>query len=202
MRPAAQTPQRSRVPGIRAATSVVKAPDGVLGLLARVAIADDLASARAAYRDLGDDVTIVTRDGDVLTRFVLRGGTGAKRSRLELVAERDAAAAKLATVTTGIERARFAVAEAQGTLEQAKTRAAAALAALREYDAQLAAQSEQLARRRVQLESAQAEWQRLSEAVEVAGSAVRDAEAAVEQATAAHDAFAGRAPAHPGRLRS
>jgi chromosome segregation protein len=176
-------------PGVRAAADVVTAPGGVLGLLAGVVVADDLAAARAAWAKAPEGTTFVTRQGDVLTAYVLRGGSGAKRSRLELVAERDAAAAKLATVTTQIERTRFALAEKRGALETAKTDAATALTALREYDAQLAAQSEQLGRYRIQLEAAQAEWERLSQAVEVSTEAVREAEAEVDRAKAAHDEY-------------
>ncbi|MDO7882520.1 chromosome segregation protein SMC [Antiquaquibacter soli] len=176
-------------PGIRSAADVVTAPGGVLGLLASVLVADDLAAARAAWSSAPETATFVTKQGDVLTRYVLRGGSGAKRSRLELVAERDAAAAKLATVTTQIERTRFALAEKRGALETAKTDAATALEALREYDAQLAAQSEQLGRYRIQLEAAQAEWERLSQSLETTTEAVRDAEAEVERAKAAHDEY-------------
>lgn len=174
-------------PGVVSAASVVTAPDGVLGLLTGVLIADDLEAARAAFAGAPDAATFVTRAGDVLTRYVLRGGSGAKRSRLELVAERDTAAASLATVTTQIERTRFALAEKRGALETAKTDAAAALEALREYDAHIAAQSEQLGRVRIQLEAAQAEWERLSAAVEVSTESVRGAEAEVERAKADHD---------------
>ncbi|MFZ2964204.1 MAG: AAA family ATPase, partial [Rhodoglobus sp.] len=180
------------VPGVVAAAEVVTAPDGVLGLLARVLIADDLEAARAAWRDAPEDATFVTRAGDVLTRYVLRGGSGAKRSRLELVAERDAASASLATVTTRIERTRFALAEKRGALETAKADAAAALTALREYDAALAAQSEQLGRFRIQLEAAQAEWERLSQGLEVTAEKAREAEAGLERAKAEHDEAAAR----------
>jgi len=182
-------PKQAAAPaGVRAATEVVTAPDGVLGLLAGVYIADDLDAARSAFAKIGD-ATFVTKQGDVLTRYVLRGGSGAKRSRLELVAERDAAAAKLATVTTQIERTRFALAEKRGALETAKTDAAAALTALREYDAALAAQSEQLGRFRIQLEAAQAEWERLSQGLELTAEKVREAEAAVERAVADHQEY-------------
>ena len=188
--PAAVT--ATNTPGVRVATEVVTAPSGVLGLLAGVIIADDLEAARAAIRADDDlvDFTIVTKSGDVLSRYVLRGGSGAKRSRLELVAERDAAASKLATVTTQIERTKFALAEQRNLLEVAKNDAAAALAALREYDAHLAAQSEQLARFRVQLEASQAEWERLGAAVARSSETVRDAESEVERARSAHDEFA------------
>ncbi|MDP3209277.1 MAG: chromosome segregation protein SMC, partial [Rhodoglobus sp.] len=183
-------PAKSKAPeGVRAASDVVTAPDGVLGLLAGVYIADDLTAARKAWKSIGD-ATFVTKQGDVLTRYVLRGGSGAKRSRLELVAERDAAAVKLATVTTQIERTRFALAEKRGALETAKTDAAAALAALREYDATLAAQSEQLGRLRIQLEAAQAEGERLSQGLEVTAQKVTEAETAVERATAEHEKYA------------
>ncbi|MDH6181452.1 chromosome segregation protein [Microbacteriaceae bacterium SG_E_30_P1] len=175
--------------GVRPAVDVIDAPSGVLGLLAGVSIADDLASARAAWASAPEGTTFVTRDGDVLTQYVLRGGSGAGQSRVELVAERDAAAARLATVTTQIERTRFALAERRGALETAKAEAATALQALREYDAQLAAHSEQLGRYRIQLEAAQAEWERLSEAVGISTEAVREAEAEVERAKASHDEY-------------
>ena len=181
-------PASKKLDGVRAASDVVSAPSGVLGLLAGVYIADDLAAARSAYRSIGD-ATFVTRQGDVLTAHVLRGGSGAKRSRVELVAERDAAAANLETVTTQIERTTFALAEKRGALETAKQDAATALAALREYDAALAAQSEQLSRFRIQLEAAQAEWERLSAAVEVSAENVREAETVVEKAKGDRSAF-------------
>ena len=51
----------------------------------------------------------------MLTEYVLRGGSGGKQGRIELVAERDAAAERLAEVTSLIERVRFALAEQRGT---------------------------------------------------------------------------------------
>jgi len=178
---------------VRSALDVVTAPDGVLGLLAGVAIADDLEAARAAYREPGaEDFTFVTKQGDVLTRFVLRGGSGAKRSRLELVAERDTASEKLQVVSTGIERTRFLLAEKRAALETAKAESAVALAALREFDSALAAQSEQLGRLRIQLEAAQAECDRLAAAVDLADEGVRTADAEVDRAKTDHDQYAAK----------
>jgi len=173
------------------ATDVVTAPDGVHGLLTQVLVADDLDAARAAYGSLSNaaDITFVTRQGDVLTQFVLRGGSGAKRSRLELVAERDAAAEKLGIVTTQIERTSCELDEKRRELTSAKTDAEAALAALREYDAQLAAQSELLGRHRIQADAAQAECDRLARAVDVASEAVADATAEVDRAQSAADHY-------------
>ena len=94
-----------------------------------IVIADDLSTARAAWKALpaGSGVTVITKSGDVLSRYVLRGGSGAKRSRLELVADRDAANERLGEVTSLIERARFALAEHRGALELAKEQSAHAL---------------------------------------------------------------------------
>jgi chromosome segregation protein len=178
--------------GVSPASDFVTAPAGVLGILSRVVVVDDLDIARAAWpalRKIGG-LTAITRSGDVLTEYVLRGGTGAKRSRLELVAERDAAAERLSVVSTSIERARFALAEKRGALESAKADAATALSTLREFDAALAAHSEQLGRLRIQLEAAQAEWERLSNAVQRATETARTAEEEVERANVDRDEYA------------
>ncbi|MCY7412712.1 MAG: AAA family ATPase, partial [Salinibacterium sp.] len=178
--------------GVRPAAEVVTAPPGVIGLLALVVIADDLQAARAAYSKAPEELTFVTRNGDVLTRFVLRGGSGAKRSRLELVAERDTAATRLTAVTTQIERTRFAIAEQRGALESAKASATTALSAVREHDANLAAQFEQLGQLRIRLDAAEAECSRLAEGVEIAADQVREAETALDAAVGAHDEFAAQ----------
>lgn len=177
----------SGVAGVVAARSVVEAPDGVLGILAFTAIADDLDAARAASaafakRKLGGPVTIITKSGEVLTDYVLRGGSGAKQSRIELIADRDAAADRLGEVTSLIDRAKFALAEQRGVLQVAKEQSQAALASLREFDAKLAAQTEQLNRLKVQLEASQAEFDRLSTALSLAAERVAEAEAAADKA--------------------
>ncbi|MFF1633771.1 chromosome segregation protein SMC [Leifsonia sp. NPDC058248] len=179
----------SGVTGVVSARSVVDAPAGVLGILAFTAIADDLESARAATaafasRSLGGPVTIITKTGEVLTDFVLRGGSGAQQSRIELIADRDAAQDRLGEVTSLIDRAKFALAEQRGVLQVAKEQSKNALAALREFDAQLAAQTEQLNRLKVQLEASQAEFDRLSSALALAGDRVAEAESAAEKARA------------------
>jgi len=175
------------VAGVVPARSVIEAPAGVLGILSHTAIADDLASAQAAHaafgsRSFAGPVTIITKSGDVLTDFVLRGGSGAKQSRIELIADRDAAADRLGEVTSLIDRAKFALAEQRGVLQVAKEQSQAALVALREFDAQLAAQTEQLNRLKVQLEASQAEYDRLGAALALAGDRVSEAEAAAEKA--------------------
>ncbi|RFA22012.1 chromosome segregation protein SMC [Subtercola boreus] len=189
--------------GLRFAGEVVTAPEGVHALLAATLIADDLDAARAAWpsiRSLASDspgrptppLTVITRVGDVLTEYVLRGGSGAKRSRLELVAERDSAAARLEVVTADIDRAKFALAEQRGILQNAKQQSQAALAALREFDSRLAAQTERLSRLRAQVDASQGEYDRLDRSRALAGETVATALAAAEKARAELDAARSR----------
>ncbi|MGY6498234.1 MAG: AAA family ATPase, partial [Microcella sp.] len=183
--------------GLVRASGVVSAPDGVLSLLSHTLIADDLDAARAAWpavERLGavTSVTVVTRDGDVLSRAVLRGGSGTGRSRLELAAERDTASSALDDVSTEIERARGVLDDSRHELVAAKEDATAALAAVRDQDAQRAARSEQLSRARTQAEAAEAEAERLAAGVERAETSVREAEAAAAAAQQALDEFSSR----------
>ncbi|PJJ63634.1 chromosome segregation protein SMC [Compostimonas suwonensis] len=170
--------------GVTSATSVVTAPDGIHNLLARTVVADDLDAARAAWPSVSahEQATIITRDGDVLSEFVLRGGSGAKRSRLELLAERDAAAERLTEVTSLIERAKFALAEQRGALQVAKEQSANALGALREFDSRLAAHTEKLNRARVQVEASAGEHERLGQALQTSEETVAQALSASEKA--------------------
>ena len=175
------------------AVSVVTAPAGVLALLADTWIADDIAAARAAWGSLpSGSTTVITRSGDVLSEYVLRGGSGAKRSRLELVADRDAAADRLRDVTSLGDRARFALAEQRARLDVAREQSARALGSLREFDSRLAAQTEKLNRVRVQVEAAQAEAERLERGLALADDAVAEAAAASESAKLALDTASSR----------
>ncbi|HTL41367.1 MAG TPA: chromosome segregation protein SMC [Pseudolysinimonas sp.] len=175
--------------GVEPAADLVTAPDGVRGLLARVVVVDDLDAARAHWPALAD-FTVITRDGDVLTQHVLRGGSGGGRSKLELVAERDSAQERLVEVTTSIERRKFALAEKREALDLAQIDAATAAAALKEFDARLAERSEALGRSRVALEAASAEGERLAEALVALTASVAEADAAVERAIADRDEHA------------
>lgn len=183
---AAEGPTWPAMDGVVPATSVVTAPDGVLGILSHVAVADDLAAARAARPRIAAaglrHVTLVTKGGEVLTEHVLRGGSGGKQGRIELLAERDAAAVRLAEVESLIGGARDELKAKRAVLEEARTAAALALSALRDFDAQLAAKSEKLNRARVSVEAALAEAERLERGLTLATTAVDEATA--EHATA------------------
>lgn len=162
-------------PGIVPAIDVVTAPDGVRGLLARVVIAEDFAAARAAAEATAD-LTVVTRAGEVVTRFTVRAGSGQGRSRLELAAERDAAAERLAEIRVVADSLREALADGTAELTAARHRTKAALDALRAHDAALAAHAEKLNRATVRHEAAVAECERLAQTLRQAEAAVAEAE--------------------------
>jgi chromosome segregation protein len=162
------------------AREVVTAPDGVLGILSRVIVADDLAAARAAGTALAaaslDPISIVTRAGELYTANTLRSGSGEGRSRLELAAERDAAAERRAEVVVIADSLREALADATRDLEERRQRTKSALATLRAHDAALAAHTEQVNRATVRHEAAIADCERLAAGLAQATAAVEDAE--------------------------
>lgn len=179
------------IEGLVPAGQVVTAPEGVVALLSEVLIADDMAAARAAepaLARLDRPVTVITRDGTVIGRYVIKGGNGREQSRIELIAERDRAGARLEEVRASIERSRFELAEQRAILEQSKEQAKAALAALREFDARLAQRTEQLNRARVQAEAVDAETERLQQAAANAEERVAEAQRVAEDARTALDA--------------
>ena len=183
-----------KVAGARAAAEVVDAPSGVLALLSDVVIVDDLDAARSLYKadKSALKLVLITLDGDVLTESVIRGGSANKPSKLELVAERDAAEAQLSKVSKQIDDLKGELAQARSTEDAAKQSAKDALAALNEHDATLAANAEKLGRLRVQVEASDAEVDRLSRVAEQAAASIGIAEEALAAAVAAHDAFAAQ----------
>lgn len=187
----------SDVPGSTPAVSVVTAPDGVRGILARVAIVDDLSAAGRTVLAHGDQlrsqaVTLVTRAGEIVTAHTLRAGSGGARSRLELAAERDGAEERVAELRVVVDSLREALNDAQAVWNDARDRTKDSLRALREHDAALAAHTEQLNRASVRHEAAVAECERTEAGLRQAEATVADAEAG---ARVAEDALASAAAA-------
>jgi chromosome segregation protein len=182
------------IAGARPAAEVVEAPSGVLALLSDVVIVDDLAAARNLYKadKAALKLVLITLDGDVLTESIIRGGSANKPSKLELVAERDAAENQLSKVSKQIDDLKGDLAQARSTEEEAKKSAKDALAALNEHDATLAANAEKLGRLRVQVEASEAEVDRLSRVAEQAVASIAVAEEALAAAIEAHDKFAAQ----------
>ena len=152
----------NQIAGAKLASEVVSAPDGILKLLSTVVIVDDLDAARNYFRSSGEDRQVITKQGDVLTHAVLRGGSSSKPSKVELVAERDAAEVALSRLSARIETISSELAQAKSNELASKNSAKQALAELNEQDAKLASQAEQLGRIRVQVEALQSELDRLT----------------------------------------
>lgn len=156
----------NQIAGAKLASEVVSAPDGILRLLSSVVIVDNLDSARGYFRSSGEDRQVITKQGDVLTRAVLRGGSSSKPSKVELVAERDAAESALTRLSSRIETLSSELAQAKSNELASKNSAKQSLADLNEQDAKLASQAEQLGRIRVQVEALQSELDRLTAVAE------------------------------------
>jgi chromosome segregation protein len=167
-------------PGLVWASSVVEAPGGVLALLELIVVADDLDTARAAEDLLvagaTAPLTVITLTGDVLSAHVLRGGSGARRSRLELVADRDAAADRLGEVRALVERVSTDLAQQRTLLGGGKEHLGVARLALREFQSLAGARAEKTNRATVRVEAATAELDRLSTGLKLAVEAVSGAE--------------------------
>jgi chromosome segregation protein len=173
---------KNLVPGSKVASEVVSAPDGILKLLSQVVIVEDLAAAKSFFKAQKTDSEVITKQGDVLTRAVLRGGSSSKPSKLELVAERDAAEKDLSRLSSRIETLSAELAQAKSNELAVKNSAKASLAELNEQDAKLASQAEQLGRVRVQVEALQSELDRLGIVAESNEAAIREAEGELEAA--------------------
>lgn len=174
------------------AASVVTAPDGILGVLASTIIADDLDLARRVLEGSPVPVTVITRAGEVVTDFSVRGGSTGGRSRLELIAERDTASDSLGRVSLEIERVAADLDAARSALAEARTAAKAAAAAAREHESRLAAHGQRAGRLRAQLEAAEAEAERLSHALAASAETVHQAGRVVALAVSEHDEYGAR----------
>ncbi len=184
---ARMTPNLSGIPGVVPAVEVLTASDGILGILAFTAIVDGLDAAHAAgqalaEREVGGAVTIVTRTGEVVTEHTVRAGSGSGRSRLELAAERDAAADRLGEIRVVADSLREALADAQTAWDAARRHTKESLQSLREHDAALAAHAEQVNRATVRHEAAVAECERLEAGLAQAQGSVSEAEKAARVA--------------------
>ncbi|MDQ4502248.1 chromosome segregation protein SMC [Sinomonas sp. ASV322] len=133
----------------------------VVRLLARAVGAADAAQAQAILAD-HPELTVATRHGDVFTAAVVRGGSMAAPSTLELQAQVADAEAALSAAHAEYERTGFELAGARDRVREATERADAALAALHDSDARFAAVAERLAALGAQLRGAAAEDERLT----------------------------------------
>ncbi|MBI1377752.1 MAG: chromosome segregation protein SMC [Frankiales bacterium] len=181
-------------PGARWAVDLVRAPDALAGsvavALARVAVVDDLATARALARQ---DVVAVTRAGDLVSAGVVHGGSSSAPSLLEVQAAVDEAREFLERAGHRCERVRFELGGAASALHAAQERVEAALARLHESDARMAAVAEQLGQLGSAARAAAGEADRLAAAI-ASATAAKDADQATHDELSARLAAAEAAP--------
>ncbi|HMM97097.1 chromosome segregation protein SMC, partial [Phycicoccus sp.] len=150
------------------ARDVVTAPGAVLPavhqVLERVALVPTAAHAVALVaRHPG--VTAVTADGDVFGPGWARGGSSAGESLLEVQAAVEETRTTLAEASGRVERTRFALAAARETAASLGTDVDAALEALHESDARMAAVAERLGSLGAAMRTAGAEAERAERAI-------------------------------------
>ena len=160
--------------GATYAVDVVECPEPLRPALARllfkVAVVDDLDSARVLVRELAD-VTAVTREGDVLGAHFASGGSSSQPSLIEIQAAVDEASTQLAEAVAASERLGFDMSRFESERLDAQRRVDVALARLHESDATLAAVAEELGQYGSQARSARGEAERLTQAIAKAEAA-------------------------------
>ncbi|MER7071267.1 chromosome segregation protein SMC [Terrabacter sp. NPDC000476] len=180
--------------GARWARTVVECPASVRPavdqVLERVALVDDADLARRVVRDL-PGVTAVTGAGDVFAPGVVRGGSNAAPSLLELQAALDDAQDAMARAVREGEEARFRVAGAEAARAELADAVDAALERLNESDARMAAIAENLGSLGQTLRAARAEVERTEKAI-------ADATSALEADQNEHEALLERLEAASG----
>ncbi len=166
--------------GLRYALDLLSAPSALQAALAqvlhKVAVVDDLATARALVEAV-PDVVAATSDGELLGAHLAAGGSTDSPSLLEVQAAADEAAEALTAAGHALERSRFALSELRRSRDDAAARVQATLGRLHESDAELSAVAERLGQLGSAARAAAAEAERLDRAIS-------DAEAARDGALA------------------
>ena len=132
----------------------------IAALLSGFVAVEDLAEAESALR-ADSTVIAITRDGDVLSRIRVRGGSSAKNSAIEISALIEKTEASLQEVTNSCDRIKFDVVRANETLTSRKNIYDLALSKLNESDAKISGLAEQMAVAGQNVKSAQAELERV-----------------------------------------
>jgi chromosome segregation protein len=130
-------------------------------------------SAREAENILRDNkgLTVVTRDGDVITAHRARGGSASSNSLVEIQALINGLEGELEELTRTCDRLKFEISTASAEVDSKQGDFDAALAQLNESDARIAALTEQLAVSGQNMKSAAAEVERLTQAISEASAA-------------------------------
>ncbi|MGO1538165.1 MAG: chromosome segregation protein SMC [Leucobacter sp.] len=178
------------VPGAVRIASVIKAPNGIVQLLARSYIAEDLTEARRASKVLrkhwpSGGYTVVTTAGDVLTEHTLSGGSSLAPSRIELIADREQAEQRHEALGAEIETLSAELAELHEKATRAKQETQEAYTELRAADARSAEVAKERNRLATRAEAAQAEAERARQALTAVAASEAEAVRELGQAESA-----------------
>jgi len=144
--------------------------DLLSSLLASTVVAENANAAEAILRS-HSGVTVVTRDGDVISRGRARGGSKSSSSLIEIKALIEELESKLQEVSHNCDRLKFEISTATTELASRQSDFDGALSKLNESDARIAALTEQLAVSGQNMKLAMAEVERLNTSINEATSA-------------------------------
>jgi chromosome segregation protein len=139
-------------------------------LLGSTVVVENAGQAEAILRE-NKNLTVVTRDGDVITAHRARGGSSSSNSLVEIQALINGLEKQLEELTRTSDRLKFEISTAQSEVDAKQIDFDAALAKLNESDARIAALTEQLAVSGQNMKSAAAEVERLTQAIAEASTA-------------------------------
>jgi len=139
-------------------------------LLATTVVADNARGAESILLQ-HPHVTVVTRDGDVITSHRARGGSASSTSLIEIRALIEELGKKLEDLNHKCDRLKFEISTAATDVDAKQAAFDAALGKLNESDARIAALTEQLAVSGQNIKSATAEVDRLTTAINEATAA-------------------------------
>jgi len=144
--------------------------DLLASLLASTVVAENANAAEVILRS-HPGVTVVTRDGDVISRGRARGGSKSSSSLIEIKALIEGLESKLQEVTHNCDRLKFEISTGTTELASRQSDFDVALSKLNESDARIAALTEQLAVSGQNMKSAMAEVERLNISINEASAA-------------------------------
>jgi chromosome segregation protein len=139
-------------------------------LLSNTVVVESARDAEKIVRE-NKSLTVVTRDGDVITAHRARGGSASSNSLVEIQALINSLEVQLDELTRTCDRLKFEISTVATEVEGKQADFDSTLAQLNESDARIAALTEQLAVSGQNMKSASAEVERLTQAITEATAA-------------------------------
>ena len=163
---------RETPPGYSSLASFIKS-DGldvmIEALLGGVIAVNDLADAQALVSQ-NSKLIVVTRDGDLISRNRVRGGSAGTNSAIEISGLIEKTRNALTEVVTKCDSLKFQLSRSVSEVETAQKGHDHALAGLNESDAKMSGLAEQMAVAGQNVKNAQAEVERLNSSLSAAGA--------------------------------